>query len=203
MPTKKQPSSTPSETVGNPYTNRGCGRTKHSATPSASKGCITLYASSSGSGRQPSRLVAFRLPLNVYVLLRENAVNVSGLLRRLVYEFLEKLPSYLEMEEFRLELEVARLSEELERVHRLQRQILKHGSYAEAYLKELRGGLVVDRQPFYVQKPRPEVKPEELLTVQAIVEYREALAKQLVRKVNRLLQLKKANLNLKGGEKTL
>jgi hypothetical protein len=136
-------------------------------------------------------------------LLRENAVNVSGLLRRLVYEFLEKLPSYLEMEEFRLELEVARLSEELERVHRLQRQILKHGSYAEAYLKELRGGLVVDRQPFYVQKPRPEVKPEELLTVQAIVEYREALAKQLVRKVNRLLQLKKANLNLKGGEKTL
>lgn len=141
--------------------------------------------------------------MNVYVLLRENAVNVSGLLRRLVYEFLEKLPSYLEMEEFRLELEVARLSEELERVHRLQRQILKHGSYAEAYLKELRGGLVVDRQPFYVQKPRPEVKPEELLTVQAIVEYREALAKQLVRKVNRLLQLKKANLNLKGGEKTL
>ena len=139
----------------------------------------------------------------LYRLLRENVPNVSALLRRLVVEFLERLPSYLEMEEFRLELEVARIGEELERVHRLQRLILKHGSYAEAYLKELKGGIVWDRKPHYLLKGvRPELKPEELLTVSSIVEYREALAKLLVEKTNRLIKIKKSKIkNLKGGEK--
>ena len=112
------------------------------------------------------------------------------------------MPSYLELEEFRLELEVAKIGEELERVHRLQRLILKHGSYAEAYLKELKGGVNLDRRPFYMPKPRPEIKPEELLTVSGIVEYRQALAKLLIEKTARLIQLKKSKLkNLKGGEK--
>ena len=175
--------------------------TKKRASSSASKsvGRPTL---SSGWSRQPSVVVRVRLPFGVYRLLRESVSNVSGCLRRLVIEFLEKLPSYLELEEFRLELEVARIGEELERVHRLQRLILKHGSYAEAYLQELKGGVNIDRRPFYMPKPRPEIKPEELLTVQDIVEYREALAKLLVEKTSRLIQLKKSKLkNLKGGEK--
>jgi len=148
-------------------------------------------------------VVRVRLPFGVYRLLRESVPNVSGCLRRLVIEFLERLPSYLELEEFRLELEVARIGEELERVHRLQRLILKHGSYAEAYLQELKGGIVWDRKPHYLPKAvRPEIKPEELLTVTDIVEYREALAKLLVEKTARLIQLKKSKLkNLKGGEK--
>ena len=172
------------------------------ASPSASKSVKRLTVSSSGRGRQPSRFVGFRLPLSLWELLRENVPNVSALLRRLVVEFLEKLPSYLEMEEFRLELEVAELGMELERVHRLQRLILKHGSYAEAYLQELKGGIVWDRKPHYLAKPRPELKPEELVTVSDIVEYREALAKLLVEKTARLIQLKKSKLkNLKGGEK--
>ena len=175
---------------------------KRQPSPSASKG-VLRNTLSSRSSRQSSRVVSFRLPVAVYRLLRENAVNVSGLLRKLVYEFLEKLPSYLEMEEFRLELEIAEIAEELERVHRLQRLILKHGSYAEAYLQELKGGIVWDRKPHYLPKGvRPEIKPEEQVTVQDIVEYREALARLLVKKVARLIQLKKFKLkNLKGGEK--
>ncbi|MEM2631659.1 MAG: hypothetical protein QXE00_03760 [Candidatus Bathyarchaeia archaeon] len=105
-----------------------------------------------------------------------------------------------EQEQFRLEVEVACLVEELRTVHCWQKTVLKHGSYAEAYLKQLKGGLVYDRKPYYSAKPLPEVKPQELRTVEAIVEYREALAKQLVEKLNRLITLKKANLQLKGGE---
>jgi len=176
--------------------------TRKRSSPSASGKCITLYTSSSRRSRPPSKLVAFRLSVVVYELLRENAVNVSELLRRLVFEFLERLPSYLQMEEFRLEVEVARLSEELEKVHRWQRLVLKHGSYAEAYLQELKGGIVWDRKPHYLQKLKPKIKPEELFAVSNIVEYREALNKQLVKKLNRLIQLKKSNLKLKGGEKT-
>ncbi|MEM3760274.1 MAG: hypothetical protein QXZ02_04075 [Candidatus Bathyarchaeia archaeon] len=170
------------------------------ASPSSEKR-ITLYASSSGRRRPPSKLVVFRLPLPLYGLLRMHAPNVSGLLRRLVVEFLKRLPSYLEIEEFRLELEVEKLGLELERVHRWQKLVLKHGSYAQAYLQELKGGVVYDRKPYYTIKPRPEVKVEEKLTVQSIIEYREALAKQLVEKLNRLITLKKANLQLEGGEK--
>ena len=175
--------------------------TKKRPSPSASKG-VGRPTPCSGSSRQPSVVVRVRLPAGVYRLLRESVSNVSGCLRRLVIEFLERLPSYLEMEEFRLELEVAELGMELERVHRLQRLILKHGSYAKAYLQELKGGVNLDRRPFYMPKPRPEIKPEELLTVSDIVEYREALAKLLVEKTARLIQLKKSKLkNLKGGEK--
>jgi len=190
--------SPPSTSVGRP-TLIGELRMTSTSTPTQSVKRLTL--SSSGRGRPPSRFVGFRLPLPLYGLLKEHVGNVSGLLRRLVVEFLERLPSYLEIEEFRLELEVERLGLELERVHRWQKLVLKHGSYAEAYLQELKGGLVYDRRTYYTVKPRPEVKVEEKLTVQSIIEYREALAKQLVEKLNRLITLKKANLQLEGGEK--
>ena len=175
---------------------------KRRASPSASENVGIPYTSRSSRGRRQTVKVQFRLSRELYGLLRRSVPNVSALLRRLVVEFLERLPSYLELEEFRLELEVAKIGEELERVHRLQRLILKHGSYAEAYLQELKGGIVWDKRPFYMQKPRPELKPEELVTVSDIVEYREALAKLLVEKTARLIQLKKSKLkNLKGGEK--
>ncbi|MCD6240988.1 hypothetical protein J7K27_05670 [Candidatus Bathyarchaeota archaeon] len=178
--------------------------TKKQPSPSASKNVGIPYTSRSSRGRRQTVKVQFRLSRELYGLLRRSVPNVSALLRRLVIEFLEKLPSYLELEEFRLELEVARIGEELERVHRLQRLILKHGSYAEAYLQELRGGIIWDRKPHYLPKGlRPELKPEELLTVSDIVEYREALAKLLVEKTARLIQIKKSKLkNLKGGEKS-
>jgi len=135
-------------------------------------------------------MVCFRLPVEVYFLLRESVPNVSGFLRRLVCSALERLPAYFEMEEFRLELEVSRLIEELEKVHRWQKLVLKHGSYAEAYLQELKGGVVRDRKPHFLPKPPPFVKPEELVTVSDIIKYREKLAKQLVQLLNRIMELK-------------
>ena len=122
--------------------------------------------------------------------MREHVPNVSEFLRKLVYSALGHLPVYLEIEEFWLELEVARLAEELEKVHRWQKLVLKHGSYAEAYLQELKGGIVRDRRPHFLPRPPPFVKPEELLTVSEIVMYRERLAKKLVQLLGRLMELK-------------
>lgn len=137
-------------------------------------------------------MVSFRLPDGIYGVLKKSVPNVSGFIRELTYEALQRLPVVLEMEEYRLEVEVARISEELEKVHRWQKLLLKHGSYAEAYLEKLKGGIVVDRSPFYVREPPPSVKPEELVTVSDIVKYREKLAKQLVGLLNRLMELKSA-----------
>ncbi|MEM2439958.1 MAG: hypothetical protein QW493_01925 [Candidatus Bathyarchaeia archaeon] len=80
---------------------------------------------------------------------------------------------------------------------------MKHGSYAEAYLKQLKGGVVYDRKPYYSAKPLPEVKPEERRTVEAIIEYREMLAKQLVEKLNRLIELKSQIFSLKEVKKVM
>jgi len=158
------------------------------STPTASKSVKRLTPLRSSSGR--AKIVGFRLPVEVYVLLKECVPNVSEFLRKLVLDALEKLPVYLEMEEFRLELEVARLTAELEKVHRWQKLVLKHGSYAEAYLQKLKGGFVRDRKPHFLPEPPPFVKPEELVTVSDIVKYREALAKRLVQLLNRLMELK-------------
>ena len=158
------------------------------ASPSSSSKSVIRHTHRRRSGRV-SR-VSFRLPVEVAVLLKRSVPNVSGFLRRLVFEALERLPVVFEMEEFRLEIEVARLIEELEKVHRWQRLVLKHGSYAEAYLQELKGGVVRDRKPYFLSKPPPFVKPEELVTVSDIVKYREKLAAQLVQLLNRLMKLK-------------
>jgi len=158
------------------------------STSSASRSVKRLTPVRSRSGR--AKIVGFRLPVEVYVLLKECVPNVSEFLRKLVLDALEKLPVYFEMEEFRLELEVARLTEELEKVHRWQKLVLKHGSYAEAYLQKLKGGIVRDRKPHFLPEPPPFVKPEELVTVSDIVKYRETLAKKLVQLLNRLMELK-------------
>jgi uncharacterized protein (UPF0218 family) len=68
--------------------------------------------------------------------------------------------------------------------------LLKHGSYAEAYWRKVRGGVVQDRRPFNVRNPPAEIKPEELKTVKQIVEYREKLATDLNTKLKRLIELK-------------
>jgi hypothetical protein len=132
------------------------------------------------------------LPVEVHVLLKECVPNVSEFLRKLVLDVLEKLPVYFEMEEFQLEVDVARLTDELEKVHRWQKLVLKHGSYAEAYLKELKGGVIRDWKPHFLPRPPPFVKPEELVTVEDIVKYREKLAKKLLLLVHRLMELKQS-----------
>lgn len=160
----------------------------HATSSSASKSVRRPTLSRRRSGR--AQKVSFRLPVEVAVLLREHVPNVSKFLRGLVFSALGKLPVHLEMEEFWLELEVTRLTDELEKVHRWQKLVLKHGSYAEAYLQKLKGGIVRDRKPHFLPEPPPFVKPEELVTVSDIVKYREALAKRLVQLLNRLMELK-------------
>jgi hypothetical protein len=161
---------------------------KEASTSSSSKSVIRNTHLRRRRGR--AKTVSFRLPVEVFVLLRECVPNVSGFLRKLVFDALERLPVYFEMEEFRLEVEVACLTDELEKVHRWQKLVLKHGSYAEAYLQKLKGGIVRDRKPHFLPEPPPFVKPEELVTVSDIVKYREALAKRLVQLLNRLMELK-------------
>jgi hypothetical protein len=158
-------------------------------TPSPSSKSVIRNTCSSGR-RGRAKTVSFRVPVGVFVLLRRSVPNVSGFLRRLVFDGLERLPVVFEFEEFRLEVEVARLAEEMEKVHRWQKLLLKHGSYAQAYLEKLKGGIVTDRKPFFLPEPPPSVKPEELVTVSDIVKYRERLAKQLVGLLNRLMELK-------------
>jgi len=170
--------------------------TTNKASSTASSNSVlrnTPYRSGSGSPHS-SVLVSFRLPSSVYAVVRRGVPNVSAYLRGLVYGDLERLPSLYSMEENRLEVEIAVLEDELEKVHRWQNLLRKHGSGAEAYLKELKGGEMSDRSPFYVEKPRADVKPEEMVVIESVVEYREALAKQLLEKLNRLMELKKAQL---------
>ncbi len=49
---------------------------------------------------------------------------------------------------------------------------------------------MMDRRPFHVPEPPPVIKPEELVTVEDIVKYREKLAQQLIGLLNRLMTLK-------------
>jgi len=151
---------------------------------------VRRMTQSSGRGRAYTTRVSFRVSVDVYRLLKGSVPNVSGFVRKVVYEAVQRLPVYYSMEEFQLEVEIARLADELGKVHRWQSLLLKHGSYAEAYLQKLKGGIVRDRKPHYLPEPPPFVKPEELLVVEDIVKYREKLAKQLVDKLNRVMQLK-------------
>ena len=169
-------SSSASKNVGNPYKS---GRSRRSV----------LY----------SVKVQFRLSSGVYGVLRRSVPNVSEFLRRLVYEAVERLPCYFECEEARLEVEVALLCDELHRVHGYASALLKHGSYAKAYLEKLKGGRVRDWRPFNLRDPPPQVAKDELVTVESVVEYRELLAVRLNEKLKRLMELKKAKLV--GGEK--
>lgn len=146
------------------------------------------------SRRSSSATITFRVPVVVRDVLRGGVPNVSVFLRRLVLDALEKLPVHVEFEELRLELEVCVLRDELEKLQRWGSLLLEHGSYAEAYLSEVKGGVVFDRKPFYYSRTprRPAAKPEEIATVSDLVELREWLSKDLNRVLQRLVKLKKA-----------
>jgi len=80
--------------------------------------------------------------------------------------------------------------------------LIKHGSYAKAYLDEVKGqGVILDRKPFYLQPGqhyRPPAKPEEILTLEELVKLREKLSIQLNQLLRRLIQLKKAQVSHHG-----
>jgi hypothetical protein len=154
-------------------------------------------------------MVSFRLPLNLIEFLRENVPNISEYCRRVVFDSVERLPNYQKIEEFRLSVEVERLIEELDGLQRWSNAVLKHGSYAQAYLKKLKGGQVNDFKPHFQKEPPPEVKADEKRLVEKIVALREVYAHDLAEKVARLVELKSSRslgqVNSKcgeGGEKT-
>jgi len=169
------------------------------ASPSASESVIRMTPKRS---RGRSARINFRVPFVVYRVLRGSVPNLSAFLRGLVFEALERLPTWLRLEEFRLEVEVAQLCEELEKLQRWGAMLLKHGSYAKAYLDEVKGqGVILDRKPFYLQPGqhyRPPAKPEEILTLEELVKLREKLSIQLNQLLRRLIQLKKAQVSHHG-----
>jgi hypothetical protein len=166
---------------------------------SASNRVVQSTNRSSRRGSLYGVKVQFRLDSRVYGVLRRAVPNLSEYMRKLVYDASKNLPSHCECEEVRLEVEVAQLVEELHRFHGYSKALLKHGSYAQAYLLSLKGGRVVDTKPFFQREVPPEVSKVELKTVESVVEYRELLAARLNEKLKRLVELKKASFE--GGEK--
>ena len=166
---------------------------------SASNHVLRSTQSSSRRRSQYGVKVQFRIDSSVYGVLRRAVPNLSEYMRKLIYDAARKLPSYCENEEIRLEVEVAQLVEELHRFHYYSKALLKHGSYAQAYLQSLKGGRVVDTKPYYQRDVPPEVSKVELKTVESVVEYRELLAARLNERLKRLVELKKASFE--GGER--
>ena len=56
-----------------------------------------------------------RLPVGVMMVLRETVPNISGFVRGLVVDGLQRLPIVFEVEEYQLEVQVTQLTGELER----------------------------------------------------------------------------------------
>jgi len=152
-------------------------------------------------------MISFRLPLNLIEFLKGEVPNLSDYCRKVIFDSVERLPNYQRIEEFRLSVEVERLIEELGSLHRWQNAVLTHGSYAEAYLKKLKGGQVNDFKPHWQREPPPEVKADEKRLVEKVVALREVYAHELAEKVARLVELKTisqshghVNPELEGGE---
>jgi hypothetical protein len=148
------------------------------STSASSNRVLRSTQSSSRRRSQYGVKVQFRIDGSVYRVLRKAVPNLSEYMRKLVYDAARKLPSYIENEEIRLEVEVAQLVEELHRFHSYSKALLKHGSYAQAYLQSLKGGRVIDTKPYYQRDVPPEVSKIELKTVESVVEYRELLAEK-------------------------
>lgn len=123
---------------------------------------------------------------------RVGGLNVNRFLNESVLTHLGVLDGADEV--LRLEAGVDLICSDLDRVHRLQSSLLKHGSYASAYLDELRGvdtkRIVVDFSPYNVRKERPEITEAEMAVVTKIVAYREGRVRELLEKLDRLVELK-------------
>ncbi len=102
-------------------------------------------------------------------------------------------------EALQLEAEVDLLVRRLDRVHREQKVLLKHGSYSLAYARELRGvnvkRLVLDLPPYNLEKARPELTKKEIELVEKMVVFRRTLAEELWEKLNRLMDLRGEDLD--------
>ena len=102
-------------------------------------------------------------------------------------------------EGLRLEAEIDILVQRLDRVHQEGKALLRHGTYAGAYMKELRGlnvrRLVVDLPPHNVKMERPALTEKELALVEKMVVFRRVIAGELWVKLNRLMDLRGEDLD--------
>lgn len=102
-------------------------------------------------------------------------------------------------EGLRLEAEVDLLVQSLDRVHREQKALLRHGSYVSAYLKELKGldvrRLVTDLPPYNVKLDRPALTKRELELIEKMVIFRRAVAEELYEKLDQLMNLRGEDLD--------
>lgn len=128
------------------------------------------------------------------VELREQVkgLNINRLLNESVLTHLSVLDGADEV--LRLGAEIDAVRADLDRMHRLQSSLLKHGSYASAYLDELVGvdakRIVVDLPPYNRRRERPEISEDEMAVVVKIVGYREGRIKELLGKLDKLVELK-------------
>lgn len=102
-------------------------------------------------------------------------------------------------EGLRLEAQVDILVQRLDRVHREQKSLLRHGSYAIAYGKELRGlnvrRLVTDAPPYNVKLERPALTEKEIVLVEKMIVFRRATAEELYECMDRLMDIRGEGLD--------
>lgn len=158
--------------------------------------CVTHDNSSGGSGIYDNKTVtiSIRIPAWLYdKLKRKGVLNISQFIRKLVEREIE---GELDEEE-RLEADLNDLKVEMERLQEYHSTLLKHGSYAQNYLEKLKDGNIVSHRPFYYSKhSQPTLSGNEQALVTETIRLREQLAKIYAEKLQRLLELKKARINV-------
>lgn len=102
-------------------------------------------------------------------------------------------------EGLKLEAQVDILVQRLDRVHREQKALLKHGSYAVAYAKELRGlnvkRLVIDVPPYNVSRERPALTEKEIGLIERMIVWRRAIAEELWDALSQLMDIRGEDLD--------
>lgn len=124
-------------------------------------------------------------------------MKVNRLWNEAMLQYISELEGVDEV--LRLEAEVDLLIRDLDRVHGVQKAVLRHGSYAGAYVKELKGldvrRVVLDVPPYNQRRERPEITEGERKLVEDMVVYRETVSEELREKVGRLMELKSEGLD--------
>ncbi|MEM2351235.1 MAG: hypothetical protein QXT26_02390 [Thermoproteota archaeon] len=137
--------------------------------------------------------VQFRINSEVYRAVKNTTGNFSEWLRSLIYESLKADVERLS-ERQRLALELSKLEEEMNKLHRWDKTLRFHGSYAKASIKAVKGGIIDDRPPHYHARVKAELKPEELRLAEKSVELRERLAEIYRKKLERYLELEEEEI---------
>jgi len=137
--------------------------------------------------RNKSTTISVRVPVWLYEKLREKVQNISQFVRKLLILELEG-----ELTEEELEAKLNFLREEMDKLQEYKNTALKHGSYAEEYLNDLKDKQMVSHNPFYYsKKSTPTLKPEEQNIVEETTRLRNLLAQEYQQTLKRLIEIKR------------